>query len=348
MKTPNLFSANKQKLSSSELSFFEKQVRNEDNISPFDFLLKSLKNVNGVKCPHCGSERIIKNGTMKNKTPRFFCKNCHKTYSLYTNTFLQDIKKKNQFFEYIPLRLDENGTLRACSKQLKISLNTAFEWNKKLLGSIQEVIPQELDGIIELNIFENQISRKGEKPEGYYGFKPPNPSTDPKKKYKRAPKLTKPERLSEKVQIAVSFSRKGKLDMKVVQLGVLDKEELKRNLYSKIRKGKKLLISDNPILKLLMQEKKLSYHVCKINEKERKIRNQYFDIETVNSIYGMFRGWLERFHGVATKYLQNYLKWFMHKLFYRNFDLYAYQLAMDGLQNRKGKCGFKDSIMFIS
>jgi len=52
--------------------------------------------------------------------------------------------------------------------------------------------------------------------------------------------------------------------------------------------------------------------------------------------------------GVATKYLQNYMKWFMQKIKYRHFDLCAYHLAIDGLQNKRGKLGYKESVMFIN
>jgi hypothetical protein len=33
-------------------------------------------------------------------------------------------------------------------------------------------------------------------------------------------------------------------------------------------------------------------------------------IQNVNSYHGRFKGWMRRFHGVATSYLENYLGWF--------------------------------------
>lgn len=347
MKTPNLFSEHKQKLSESELNFFQKQINKESNKSSFDFLIQTLQNINGMKCPHCGSEKVMKNGRMKNKTPRFFCSNCHKGYSLYTGTYLQNIKKKNKLFEYIPLRMSDKGTLRECSKTLKISLDTSFEWNKKVFGSIQAKENEQMDGIIELIVVQDEISRKGEKPEGFYIFKPPNPNTNPKKKHKKTPKLHKPEDKSELVQMSVLFSRKGDFEMNVIHLGKLEKSELKEKLYPKIKKAKKILIEDAPVVKLFLQERKLSYYICKTKSKV-KIRNKNFDIQTAQILYQQFVSWLDRFIGVATKYLQNYMKWFMHMIKYRNFDLSAYHLAIDGLQNKRGKNGYKESVMFIS
>ncbi|WP_245569043.1 IS1595 family transposase, partial [Desulfobacter curvatus] len=34
-----------------------------------------------------------------------------------------------------------------------------------------------------------------------------------------------------------------------------------------------------------------------------------FHLQNVNAYHSRFKGWLHRFHGVATKYLQNYLGW---------------------------------------
>ena len=347
MKTPHLFSERKQRLTTSEQEFFQNQIKDEKYQSSFDYLIQTLENINGVICPHCGSEKVMRNGKMKNKTPRFYCNNCKKGYSLYTGTYLQNIKKKNKLFEYIPIRMSEEGSLRMCSKIIGISLDTSFEWNKKVFGSLRENLPNGIDGIVELIVVEDKVSRKGEKPDGFFNFKPPSPDTDPKKKHQKTPKLLIPEKKSEKVQIAVSFSRKGDIDLKVIQLGDLDKLELKHNLYFKIKRCKKILTEDSPIVKLFLQERKLSYHVCK-NDQKGKCRNQYFDVETARTIYKKFSGWMERFVGVATKYLQNYMKWFMVMFKYRNYDLAAYHLAIDGLQNQKGKEGYRESVLFVN
>ena len=78
MKTPNIFAENKQILSDSEKAFFQNQTSNENSISAFDLFMEEIININGAKCPHCGSEKVVKNGKMKNKTPRFLCNSCKK------------------------------------------------------------------------------------------------------------------------------------------------------------------------------------------------------------------------------------------------------------------------------
>ena len=70
---------------------------------------------------------------------------------------MQNIKKKNKLFDYIPIRMSDEGTLRNCSKILGISLDTSFEWNKKVFGSIQVKEAGVMDGIVELIVFQDEI-----------------------------------------------------------------------------------------------------------------------------------------------------------------------------------------------
>ncbi|NQY62375.1 MAG: IS1595 family transposase [Alteromonadaceae bacterium] len=41
-----------------------------------------------------------------------------------------------------------------------------------------------------------------------------------------------------------------------------------------------------------------------------RVVEKVFHIQNVNSYHGRLHGWMYRFHGVATKYLDNYLSWF--------------------------------------
>jgi transposase-like protein len=41
-----------------------------------------------------------------------------------------------------------------------------------------------------------------------------------------------------------------------------------------------------------------------------RVREKAFNIQNVNSYHSSLHGWMERFHGVATKYLDNYLSWY--------------------------------------
>ena len=50
-------------------------------------------------------------------------------------------------------------------------------------------------------------------------------------------------------------------------------------------------------------------HVVLNASKKRRVSDVYH-IQNVNSFHGRFKGWLDRFNGVASKFLDNYLTWF--------------------------------------
>ena len=54
---------------------------------------------------------------------------------------------------------------------------------------------------------------------------------------------------------------------------------------------------------------KLKHQVLNASGGER-VKALAFHIQSVNSYHQRLKGWIQRFHGVATKYLHHYLGWF--------------------------------------
>ena len=107
-----------------------------------------------------------------------------------------------------------------------------------------------------------------------------------------------------------------------------------------------LCISENPILKLFAQTKRLGYRIPK--SKPRKIeREKHYHTLNVEHLLHGFTEWLQRFRGVATKYLQNYLNWYLTEVQYKGFHQYLDLFMMFALYNRKGTKNFKTCRMFI-
>ena len=83
---------------------------------------------NNHHCPHCGSNKINKNGTSTHKYPQFICRNCKKTYSIRTNTIFYYSKKDISIWqEYIKL-FSQGLSFRKIVKKMDktISYPTAF------------------------------------------------------------------------------------------------------------------------------------------------------------------------------------------------------------------------------
>ena len=87
-------------------------------------------------------------------------------------------------------------------------------------------------------------------------------------------------------------------------------EVLSDQLGKKLNKLNKLCIKNEDILKQFAAKKRISYFVYQERKKVRG-RNKYYNTENVENRYINMNRFLERFHGVSSSYLQNYLYWYM-------------------------------------
>ena len=87
------------------------------------------------QCPNCKSIHIKKNGHQQGQQV-YKCKNCGKNFRETTGTFVYYLHKKELMLDYIRLML-EGKTLRQCSKELRISLSTSFEWRHRILCALR-------------------------------------------------------------------------------------------------------------------------------------------------------------------------------------------------------------------
>lgn len=86
------------------------------------------------------------------------------------------------------------------------------------------------------------------------------------------------------------------------------------------------------------------------NQKEdKKIRerDKKYHTHTIQNLINGFSTWLSRFRGVATKYLQNYLNWYLIEVQYKGFKQYLDLFMILSIYNRKGISNYKNCRMFI-
>lgn len=63
-------------------------------------------------------------------------------------------------------------------------------------------------------------------------------------------------------------------------------------------------------IKRMQKKKALSYYRIKSNDGKHVIKGLYH-IQNVNGLHARLKQFINRFKGVATKYLDNYLAWFL-------------------------------------
>ena len=103
-------------------------------------------------CPFCGSEHIKKNGKSSSKQ-RYYCNECHKSFSETTNTFIFHSKVTEQqwisFIDYEIARLP----LREEAHFLDLSVTTCYFMRHKLYQAVDKLqLNEKLENKTELDI----------------------------------------------------------------------------------------------------------------------------------------------------------------------------------------------------
>lgn len=127
-------------IKSKYLDSFNQKHPKLSEINEFEFL-----NAYSIsECRHCHSNNIRKFGFTKNKIQRFQCLECHKTFTVLTNTIFED--HKISITEWIEFCLDifRYESISITAKGNKNSFNTSKYWLHKLFLVLEDI----QDGII--------------------------------------------------------------------------------------------------------------------------------------------------------------------------------------------------------
>jgi len=128
----------------------------------------------------------------------------------------------------------------------------------------------------------------------------------PRKSRKRGKQVKKRGISNEQVCIATAIDRQGNLIMELICKGRVTHKELER-LYD----GR---IGDNSILCTDSHKSYVQFaHDFSLDHKRikrGKHKEGIYHIQHINAVHSKLKKWMNRFNGVATKYISNYMYWF--------------------------------------
>ena len=188
--------------------------------------------------------------------------------------------------------LTEGMTVRKAAKHCGFAPSTSLRWRHRFLGT-QNHNPQNLMGIVEVDETYVLESRKGER----------NLDRKPRK---RGGKASKRGPSDEQVPILVAVDRSGTTTCSVLPSVTAD--NVKNVLEPKIDKDIILVTDGNNIYPLCAKSLGIKHEALNISAGEQK--RGAFNIQRVNNRHSRFKRFLYPFHGVSSKYLGNYLRWF--------------------------------------
>ena len=239
--------------------------------------------ISGLTCPRCSSNAYHKSGR-KLGIQRYCCTQCGRTFNETVNTPFHGIHDKQKMQEYL-LTMQEQQSVRSASRNIGISVPTSFSWRHRILASLRMQSPSagtSPAGICEIVL---KHSFKGKR------------NVQSKQMPDTHSLLISDVRGTPNLQLLVA--KKKTIEAALLVTNTLHPaaqiQVVGTNLLTRVaRKISSRLVQNR------LESHSLAQHAgceaCKLS------------------------GWMARFNGVATKYLQQYWNWFRAESNLLDFD----------------------------
>lgn len=191
----------------------------------------------------------------------------------------------------------EGYTLPKIVKRLKIHISTAFYWRHKILNALRSPGFNQLQGIVESDETFFLESLKGQR------------EITHRKSKKRGEKDKKRGISNLKIAVVVAQDRNSNVIARKAGTGRVKAEEIDTVIGEYIHPTALLCTGTATNYKKFAKIKGLQHETVNERQKQR-IKKGIFHIQHVNNFHNRLKGWMERFQGVGTHYLDNYLYWF--------------------------------------
>ncbi len=264
-----------------------------------DKLSDESQNTAELSCPDCSSSTIIKFGKNRLGKQRYRCNHCKRIFVIPTTKSPLSCSKKpaKMWFNYVECM--ENGmSIRKSAAIVGITPNTSFQWRHKILNAIKSELPSKLSGTVEIDevIIPESFKGNHSKNENFYLGRAPR---------KRGPKLSERGSLRS-VRVLCCLSRRIDILSQVIGRIRPVAEQLVRILEDKIEAGSTICTNNNAAYRTVAKE--LTLTLYKLTSPNQVIEEKY-DNQKAKAFGRQLKGFLTKFNGVATKYLNNYIAW---------------------------------------
>ena len=244
-------------------------------------------------CPHCQAkaEHLAPWGWSRGLR-RYRCRACRRTCSVVSNSGLARLHYPERWKDYAQALID-GLSVRKAAKRCGISKNTAFLWRHRFLACAAQHHASHEAGIVEVDETFFLESFKGQR---------------------KLPRASRKRggvgrtRGTGKDQIPVMVVRDREGHTADFKLEKLDAEHVRAVLLPLIDREAVLCSDGAAVYASFARTQGITHHVVRSRPGER-VRQGAFHIQNVNAYHSRLKSWMTRFHGVATRYLPNYLGW---------------------------------------
>lgn len=247
---------------------------------------------------------------------RYRCNDCGKTFTDVTNTPLQGSHLPHKWLDFIHCMI-EGYSLRKASELIGVHHVTFFYWRHKVLSSLKQMDFEQFSGIVEIDETYFLYSEKGKR------------KINGRKVRKRGGASQFRGISKEQVCVLVARDRQKQTYSKVLGQGRIVKSRLEKAIGLKLSNTNILCTDAWRAFRAYAKDKGLEHYSFKSDGKERV--KGLFHIQNVNNYHSRLKGWMNRFNGVATKYLDHYLSWFrfLDQIRFRNDSSTVCKMIVD-------------------
>ncbi|MCP4253858.1 MAG: IS1595 family transposase, partial [Candidatus Scalindua sp.] len=245
--------------------------------------------VEDIVCPHCKSTHFQRWGR-RSDLQRYRCRSCKRTFNSLTGTPLARLKRKGHWLDYSEC-IRDSLTIRAAAIKCGISIDTSFRWRHRFLTNAKKIKASSLRGVVEADEIKFSYSYKGQRSID----RPPR---------KRGGNDNESDKC---VSFLISRDRNKFTFDKVIEN--ISTPELHCALDGLLESDVLLCCDNKDIYKEFAIDNSLRHGVVDISNGEF-IKKDVVHIQNTRVYCNKMRNWMERFHGVATKYLESYVSWY--------------------------------------
>lgn len=242
-------------------------------------------------CPHCAAAHIQRWGH-ESGIQRYRCCACAKTFNALTLTPLAHLKRRDAWLPYAQAMIN-GASVRAAACEAGVDRTTSFRWRHRILDMPTQENDTELRSIVEADETYFLESFKGQR-------------VLPRPARHRGECATKRGLSAEQIPVLVMEDREGHHFDGV--LSKADKPTLRCLLLQLLTPESVLCTDGAGAYRAITKEFAIAHESVNLSAGEH-VRQKVFHIQHVNAYDSRLKGWMQRFHGVATKYLPHYLGW---------------------------------------
>lgn len=122
-------------------------------------LFRRERERSGLHCPHCDSNAVIRWGSFSGRR-RYRCRSCPRTFSDLTHTAVAHLKRIDVWLTFCE-GVESVETVRAGAKRLGVDPATTFRWRHRLLSSLCRTDDTALEDTVTVGTAYVPYSRKG-------------------------------------------------------------------------------------------------------------------------------------------------------------------------------------------